>query len=83
MQTDDKIRTYYNRYTRKEKNSRVKSRPISSNWGYSFFLLGASVGILFFAFILQDEFNNMVLSSMGIFSLLFVIIGFIILINNR
>jgi uncharacterized membrane protein len=82
MQTDDKRRSYYYRYTKKEKDSRTKSRAITTNWAI-FFLAGAALSVLFFAFMLQDGFNNIVLSSIGIFSLLLVITGLIILVNNR
>jgi len=80
MQTDDKVRRYYYKYTKKDSNA--KSPSINSNWGYCFFLAGVGLGILFFAFILEYGFNNIVLSSIGIFSLLLVIIGLIILKNN-
>jgi hypothetical protein len=81
MQTDNRIRRYYHKYAKKDSNA--KSPSINSNWGYCFFLAGAGLGILFFAFILQDGFDNIVLSSLGIFSLSLVTIGLIILINNR
>ena len=81
MQTDDKIRRYYYKYT-KGGRSNAKSPSINSNWGYCFLLVGVSFGILFSALMLQDGFNNIVLVSIGIFSLLLVIIGVIILINN-
>ena len=80
MQTDDKIKGYYFKYTKKHR--KANSHSINPNWGYSFFLAGAGLGILFFAFILQDGFNSLILSSIGIFSLLLVIAGLIILIKN-
>ena len=80
MQTDHKIRSYYDKFARK--GSKAKSHAINSNWGYCFFLAGAGLGVLFFAFVLQYGFNNIVLSSIGIVSLLLIITGLIILINN-
>ena len=80
MQTDDKIRSYYDKYAKRD--TKGKSHAINSNWGYCFFLAGVGLGILFFAFVLQYGFNSILLSSMGIVSLLLIITGLIILINN-
>ena len=80
MQTDDKMEGHYFKYTKKHR--KANSHSINPNWGYSIFLAGVGLGILFFAFILQAGFNSIILSSIGIFSLLLVITGLIILINN-
>ena len=80
MQTDYKIRGYYDKYAKRDSNA--KSHSNNSNWGYCFFLAGVGLGILFFPFILKYGFNNVLFSSIGIVSLLFVIIGLIILINS-
>ncbi|HEY5408277.1 MAG TPA: hypothetical protein VIJ92_14370 [Ginsengibacter sp.] len=80
MQTENKIRRYY--YKKGRRNSKANLRSINANWGYSFFLAGLGLAVLFFAFILQYGFNNIVVSTIGISSLLLVVIGLIILINN-
>jgi hypothetical protein len=67
---------------KKKKDSRTKSQAITTNWAIVF-LAEATLSILFFAFMLQYGFNSIVLLSIMIFSLLLVIIGLIILVNNR
>ena len=81
MQIENKIRRYY--YKSARKGSRAKLHSINPNWGYSFLLAGIGMGILFSAFILEVGFNNSVLSSIGVVSLLLVITGIIILVNNH
>jgi hypothetical protein len=81
MQMENKIRRYY--YKNARKNNKAKLHSINPHWGYSFLIAGIGLGILFLAFILEVGFNNSVLSSIGVFSLLLVITGIIILVNNN
>ena len=81
MQIENKIRRYY--YKNARKSSKAKLHSINPNWGYSFLIAGVGLGILFLAFILEVGFNNSVLSSIGVVSLLLVVAGVIILVKDN
>jgi uncharacterized membrane protein len=80
MGSDDKIRSYYYNYIKKARKQ--KAHSIHTNWGYWFFLAGTGLGILFIAFAIDYGFGNILLSAIGIFSLILVIVGLIILVKS-
>jgi len=80
MESGDKIRGYYYNYIKKARKQ--KTHSIRINWGNWFFFAGTGLGILFIAFAIDYGFGNILLLAIGIFSLILVIIGLIILIKN-
>ena len=80
MESGDKIRSYYYNYIKKARKQ--KTHSIHINWGYWFFLVGTGLGILFIAFEIDYGFGNIFLSAIGIFSLISLIVGLIILIKG-
>ena len=79
MKRDDNLRNHYYKYLRKSDKANVRS--INSIWGFSFIIAGGGLGILFCAFLLENGFKSVILSVIGIASLLLIIIGLIVLIN--
>jgi len=59
----------------------TKIRSINSVWGIVLISAGAVSGIVFCAFLFQDGFESVVLSALGIASLILVITGFMVLIS--
>jgi len=79
MQTDNKIRSYY---YHKKKSHKPKQHLIHANFGYILLIAGIGLAILFLSFSLSEGFENIIIYTLGIFSLLLVIIGIIILANS-
>jgi uncharacterized membrane protein len=81
MESDGKIRSLYYNYIKKSRKQ--KAHSLHTNWGYWFFLVGTGLGIFFIAFAMDYGFGNILLSAIGIFSLILVIAGLIILIKSN
>jgi len=80
MESGDKIRSHYHNYIKRARKQ--KAHSIHTNWAYWFFLAGTGLGILFIAFEIDYGFGNIFLSAIGVFSLILVITGLIILIKR-
>ena len=80
MQTDNKIRNYYYHY--KKRSHKPKQHLIHPNIGYILLIAGIGLAILFLSFSLSEGFENIIMYTIGIFSLLLVIVGIIILANG-